>query len=288
MKFLILAVVFSTLNHLLFKAFSRLNITLLTAVCLNYAVCVCIGCVSSGMSRGGINPTEQAWFPISVVQGILLFFSFLLMGRTTYRCGVSIASLATRLSIAIPTIAAFFLYADTIGISKMAGIAAALAALFLSATTPSSDIDVSSLPHPFLPVSLFVVFGIHSALLKYVQARFLTGYDYHSYIMASFWFAFLASVFFVCFQIMQKKLALKREDIFAGILLGTANYGSVYCLIKTLAVPGWQSSQIFPTISILVVALSTLLARIAFREKIHNKVAAALIIGAAGIIFVNL
>ena len=74
----------------------------------------------------------------------------------------------------------------------------------------------------------------------------------------------------------------------AGLSLGCANYGSVYFLIRTLGVPGWQSSQIFPTVSIAVVGFSSLGAWAFFKERFHRGMIAAMVFGALSIVLVNL
>ncbi len=47
MLFLVFAIVFSTFNHLMFRAFARWRIDLLSAIVINYVVCVVIGYSSS-------------------------------------------------------------------------------------------------------------------------------------------------------------------------------------------------------------------------------------------------
>jgi drug/metabolite transporter (DMT)-like permease len=84
----------------------------------------------------------------------------------------------------------------------------------------------------------------------------------------------------------QKDRYLKR-DFLAGILLGGVNYGSVYFLIRALSVEGWESSEIFPTISIIVVVLSSLGAYIFFKENFHRLKIVALILGLISVVFIN-
>ena len=115
MIFLVFAIVSSTLNHFLFKGFARYRIDLISAIVTNYAVCVLIGFSSSieSISRESIFTRE--WYPFSVIQGGVFVLCLFLLGRTTEKQGVAVASLAARLSVAIPTITAFFLYNDLVG-----------------------------------------------------------------------------------------------------------------------------------------------------------------------------
>ena len=287
MIFLIFAIVFSTMNHLLFKAFARLRIDLLSAIVTNYAVCVVIGYSSSIESISIHSMFVQAWYPFSVLQGGIFVVCLFLMGRTTEKQGVAIASLATRLSVAIPTIIAFFLYDDIVTTFKIIGILAALMALYLS------GLGYTGTTHPLhainiFPFALFVAFGMHSTLIKFVQAQFLEITSYHAYVMAAFLSAFLISGLVVAWRIFKQQHTVRWQDLISGFVLGCTNYGSVYFLLRALSVPGWQSSQLFPTISIAVVSLSSLCAWAVFNEQLHRRMLVAFVIGVGSIVLVNL
>ena len=287
MLFLVFAIVFSTVNHLMFKAFARRRIDLLSAIVINYVVCVVIGYRSSMASISMPAMLGQNWYPFSVLQGGLLVACLFLIGWTTAKQGVSIASLATRLSVAIPTVIAFFLYDDAVTTLKIIGILAALFALYLSGVEDgetAAELRAINL----LPFILFVSFGVHSTLLKFVQARFLDNTSYHAYVMASFFAALLISGLVLAWRIFKQRYTIRRQDMAAGLILGCTNYGAVYFLIRALGVPGWQSSQLFPTISIAVVGLSSLGAWVVFNERLQGRTLGALIIGVAAIALVNL
>ena len=287
MLFLIFAIGFSTFNHLMFKAFARWRIDLLSAIVINYVVCVAIGYGSSMASISISSIFGQNWYPFSVVQGGLLVACLFLIGWTTARQGVSIASLATRLSVAIPTAIAFFLYDDAVTTLKIIGILAALIALYLSGVE-DSETTVELRAINLLPFILFVGFGVHSALIKFVQARLLDSTSYHAYVMASFLAALLISGLVLARRILKRQYRVRWQDLTAGLVLGCTNYGAVYCLLRALSVPGWQSSQLFPTISIAVVSLSSIGAWVVFNERLQRRMVGALIIGVASIVLVNL
>lgn len=192
MQFLIFAVAFSTLNHMLFKAFARWCIDLLGAIVVNYVVCVVIGYGSALDSVFWQSMFVMDWYPFSVIQGAMLVVCFYLIGVTTKKQGVAVASLATRLSVAIPTVLAFLLYGDTVTTLKVTGILAALISLYLIGVENTETADrLQTLK--ILPITLFVLFGVHSSLMKYVQAQYLDDTSYHAYIMSAFFAALLIS-----------------------------------------------------------------------------------------------
>jgi len=210
MTFLILAIVSSTCNHLLFKAFARLRIDLLSAIVVNYAVCVVIGYNASGASFARSSIFIQDWYPFSVIQGAVFVVCLLLIGRTTEKQGVSVASLATRLSVAIPAFTAFLLYDDLVSASKITGILAALLALYLSC------IDFRGSADPFrlgsmLPLALFTAFGTHATLVKFVQEKFLGSTSYHVYVMACFFIGVFNQWIDFGLAVIQKATGLQVE-----------------------------------------------------------------------------
>ncbi len=70
-------------------------------------------------------------------------------------------------------------------------------------------------------------------------------------------------------------------------MLGINNYGSVYFLIRTLGQEGWQSSVIFPTISVSVVILSFLGGFILFQEGASRRKRMATAIGLVAILCIK-
>ena len=287
MTYLILAIVTSTLNHLIFKGIARFKIDLLTAIVVNYAVCTTIGFTSSRQTLLQESVFQQSWFPFSVLQGCFLVTCFFLIGLSTRKQGVAITTLATRLSLVIPVAMAFILFSDPITFPKVAGIFTAISALYLSVIDPSKSKElVKSVSH--LPIILFIFFGLNTSMMKIVEAGYLTDASYHAYVMFAFVAAFVISATVLGWRIIQNKQMSRWQDLLAGLVLGSVNYGAVYFLIRALSVPGFQSSQVFPTISIAVVIFSALGARLFFVELINKRLITAILIGAGSIILVNL
>jgi len=284
MIFLIAAILFSTLNHLIFKAFDKYHIRIYPAVTANYAACVGVGLLSALPHTAGGVP--RPWLGLAAVQGLLFFISFVLIGRTTRARGVAVTGLATRLAVAIPTLAAFFMFGDTAAPAKCSGIVLALVALYLSCR-PGTDKEKKDKGSAWLPVWLFITFGTHATLLKYVQVNFLTHTDLPVYVMTAFFFSLCASGLVTGSLLLMGHLRIGLRDILAGAGLGCINFGAVFFLIKTLAQPGWQSSRIFPTMSISVVIFSALGARLLFSEQIHAHLIRAILVGTAAIVLIN-
>lgn len=291
MTFLLLAISCSSFNHLLFKALARFRIDLLSVVTVNYVVCIVIGYNSLAETAFETSIFAQPWYPFSIVQGAIFMICLLLIGRTTEKHGVAVASVSARLSVVLPTVAAFFLYSEPVTALKLTGISAALLALYLSGVSPQKSSKGSS--HrlrtiSMLPIVLFISFGTLSTLIKYVQESYLDSVSYHTYVMSSFAWAFIFSGLILGRQLRKNRKIFRWKELACGITLGCVNYGAIYFLVRALSVPGWQSSQLFPTISISVVVLSSFGAWVIFKERPHRQMIAAIAIGAIAIILINL
>jgi drug/metabolite transporter (DMT)-like permease len=172
-------------------------------------------------------------------------------------------------------------------LSKTIGILGALIALSLSSLENDSSPKIKAESRRYLPAALFIAFGFLLCLTKYVQEFYLDGVAYHSYVMLSFASALLFGIGAIAWRVVIRKDIYQKKDFLAGILLGCVNYGSVYFLIRALSIEGWESSKIFPTISIAVVVFSSVGAYIFFREKFQRLKIIALILGLISIVFIN-
>jgi multidrug transporter EmrE-like cation transporter len=80
--------------------------------------------------------------------------------------------------------------------------------------------------------------------------------------------AFLVGASFLLIQIAQGKTRFTWTNALWGLALGLPNYFSMYYLLKTLEV--YQGSSIFPVNNIGIVATSTLVAYVFFKEALSR------------------
>jgi drug/metabolite transporter (DMT)-like permease len=286
MIFMALAIVASGLIPVVFRAFHDWRIDVARAIPVNYLICVLVGGVWGGQALDMHALRSQSWIGLALAQGIILAVNFFLLAFTAQRAGVSIAALASRLSVAIPSILAFIIYDDSLSMAKALGLAAALLSLYLCTTSARGH----PAPGPWwvrlLPVLVFLTFGCYFTIIKYAQAHYLDESTYHAYVRSGFLFAFLASVA-MCARRMLARSGLSVNDLLGGTLLGIINYIAVYALVKMLALDGWQSSQLYPVYSVGVVGVSTMLALIFFRERLSRQKTLGLMIGVIAVAILN-
>jgi drug/metabolite transporter (DMT)-like permease len=287
MIFLVLAILGSALIPVLFRAFADWRINVFWAIPVNYLTCVFIGRLWAGHAVHPAGFPAQPWFWLAALQGVILAVNFFLLAYTAQRAGVSVAALASRLSVAIPSLLAFVVYGDSLGVAKIGGLAAALLSLYLCTAPEGRHAPRNPLAIKFLPVLVFVTFGCYFIVIKYAQAHYLNDSSYHAYVMAGFIFAFLTAVVICLARGVLTLADFAVRHGAAGLLLGIVNYAAVYALVKALALDGWQSSQLYPIYSVGVVAVSTLLAMLLFNERLSRARTAGLVVGLIAVVLLN-
>lgn len=286
MIFLLLAILGSGLIPVLFRAFHDWRVNVLWAIPINYLVCVLVGGAWGGRTLDLNTLPGQPWIALALIQGVILAVNFFLLAYTAQRAGVSVAALASRLSVAIPSVLAFAIYGDSLDSFKAAGLAAALLSLYLCTASERNTAAHRSLWVTLLPLLVFFTFGCYFTIIKYAQAHYLDQASYHPYVMSGFLCAFATSLA-ICLRRAMTGAGCGLHDLGGGILLGVVNYVAVYALVKMLAMQGWQSSQLYPLYSVGVVSVSTVLALIFFRERLSRQKRLGLAVGLIAVVMLN-
>lgn len=287
MIYLLLAILGSGVIPVVFRAFEGWRVNLFWAIPINYLTCVAIGKVLAGSSFTLVGLLSQPWLGFAAVQGFLLAVNFFLLAHTAQRVGVAIAALASRLSVAIPSVLAFMLYRDSLTPVKLAGLLAALVALYLCTAPEKNSGKLSAKLFQLLPLLVFVTFGCYFTILKYLQTYYLDQVTYHGYVMLGFVFALLSSLAIGLGKGVIAVADCRGVHVAAGVGLGAINYFTVYALLRVLALQGWESSQLFPIYSVGVVTVSTVLAYVCFRERLTRRKMVGLAVGLVAVALLN-
>lgn len=286
MILLSLAILCSAALPLLFRAFHDWRVNVFWAIPANYLTCVVVGLIVTKASFGLVDVASRSWFLLAILQGTNLAVNFFLLAYTAQRAGVSVAALASRLSVAIPVLLAFLLYGDSLSVLKVVGLAGSLLSLYLC-TALGDSMKTKTLWQKCLPILVFVMFGCYFTLLKFAQTFYLDSGSYHPYVLTSFFFAFVISLLAAVGKTMHETAGFRAFDIAGGVALGLFNYGAVYFLIKVLSMKEWESSRVFPIYSVGVVAISSLLAVMLFEEQLSWLKKVGLVVGLAAVVALN-
>lgn len=266
MFFLLLSILTSTSLVLIFKLFGKWNVSISQAIVFNYFTAAFIGFLIGGISVPISEMPAKSWFLSIFILGIGFVAFFNILGISTQKVGITIATVAFKMCMIIPVIAAVFLYNDSMSGLKIAGIIlACIAIVMASIKKENHEIEKKYL---FLPVLLFFGSGFLDTYFKYTENNYLQENEAILFCSLTFLVAATAGLFHLLFTVISGKEKFEVKSIWAGILLGIPNYGSLYFLFKALRMDGYESSVVFPLNNMGIVAASALSAFFIFREKL--------------------
>ncbi len=266
MIYLALSIICSSLLMLIFKLFEKYKVDNLQAIVVNYFVASTLGFWVAGDAVNFSAIPSSNWFVNALVIGTLFIAIFNVMALTTQKVGISTATVANKMSVVIPVVAAVFLYNDSMPFLKIVGIVLAMLGVYLSSRNKGgSKVEREYL---YLPLILFVSSGFLDTTLKYTQHWYLSESEMPVFVPTLFFIAGSLGFLFYLYRLLWKKEKFQWKSVVAGIGLGIPNYGSIYFLLKTLEIKGIESSVVFPVNNMGIVALSALSALLFFKEKL--------------------
>jgi len=210
------------------------------------------------------------WFYYAIALGALFIIVFNLMALTTQRSGLSVVSVATKMSLIIPIIFGLLYYKEHLGLFKFIGILFALIAVYLASAKENTarSIGKSAI---ILPLLVFLGSGIIDTSIKFLEDAFVAENDVPLFSSTIFGAAAIIGLLVLLITIFQNKFKFELKNIVAGIALGIPNYFSIFFLVKALRSGLLDSSGIFTINNVLIVILSTVLGILLFKEKLGRK-----------------
>ncbi|PTM06465.1 MAG: hypothetical protein DA407_11805 [Bacteroidetes bacterium] len=269
MIYLLLSILASTAIFVVFKLFERYKINTLQAIVFNYiTACIC-GLLSYESSINASAIFNAKWFYGAILLGFLFICVFNLMATTAQRNGLSVASVASKMSVVIPVIFGLYAYNESIGFQKVFGIILALVAVYLTAIKGKTSISIKQ--GLLLPFLLFLGSGIIDASIKYLETTYVSKNGIPIFSATIFGCAAIIGLCILVFKALNKTFKFEIKNAFGGILLGIINYYSIYYLLKALQFEGFESSTLFTVNNVAIVMVSTLVGLLLFRESISKK-----------------
>ncbi|WGH76151.1 EamA family transporter [Tenacibaculum tangerinum] len=285
MTYLLLSILFSTSLFVIFKYFEVYKVNTLQAIVVNYIVAFVLGMFSANTFGKLATIPLQPWVYGAMFLGFLFIVIFFVMARTAQENGVSVASVAGKMSVVIPIIFGIVLYHESITPLKAFGIGIALIAVYLSSVKEEKEKANGGL---LFPILLFLGSGIIDTTLKYVETNFVQVTDVAFFSGSLFGFAAIFGILILVGTQLVSRKKLSFKSVLGGIALGIPNYYSIVFLIKALQTKGVESSTLFTINNVGVVVVSTIVGLFLFKEEfsIKNKIGIALAI--FGIILVTI
>lgn len=277
MWYFLLSVGFTVALYLLLRAFPSYKINNFHAIVANYYACVLTGLV--------LTPDWSVFQQIdmgsegtlyTLLLGGLFITSFLLIGVTTQKAGVTASSLAGNLSLVIPVFFGLFVFQNTnkdFTFFNYTGIVLAVVALALASMRAP---DVSSSKRAGLswaiwvfPVLTFIASGTNNTLINYLTMTYYGEGSNTVFMIVACCGSILIGSALVGWNVWIKRVEVfEWKNVAAGFILGVPNFLSLYFLLKALSSYGNSAAFVFPIYNILSMLLSALTAYLLFKEKL--------------------
>ncbi|MBU3012105.1 EamA family transporter [Polaribacter vadi] len=286
MIYLLLSILFSTGLFVIFKYFGIFKVDVLKAIFINYIVAFIMGFALTESSFTFSELPNKPWFIGATCLGALFVSIFFVMAMTAQRNGVSVTSVAGKMSVVIPVFFGVFLYNESVTVLKIAGIIIALIAVYLASVKEKSTASKNA--GLLFPVLLFLGSGAIDTILKFIESNYVTNDDVSIFSGSLFGIAATFAAIVLIIKSIKKREAFGLKNVIAGIVLGIPNYFSIVFLIKALQTEGFESSTLFTINNVAIVIVSTIVGILVFKEQfsIKNKIGVALAI--LGIVIVAL
>lgn len=273
MFYLLLTILANVAIFMAFRSFTKFNIKTFPAIITNYGVCVITGILYTGFSNVSSEAdTTAPWFYIAMVLGLVFVSTFYLMARTTQLRGVSVATVASKMSLAIPVIFSLFILklgTNTLDNWNYLGIILAFVAIIMVSKKKAQSVEAKqplTLKYIALPLAVFLLGGVIDTSLNYANHHFITEATESVFPIFIFGFAF---IFGLTIAIV-KKIKFRRKDIIGGLYLGIPNYFSIYLQLKALSAFDNNGAILYPSLNIGIIIASTLMAILLFKEKLSR------------------
>jgi uncharacterized membrane protein len=270
MIYILLCILMNVLIYVNFKLFGNFKINPVQAIIFNYFFCVLAGIFFAGsFNLSGQEGME--WIFIAIVLGVIFIVNFNLISQTTHHYGISVSSIATKLSLIIPVVVSLFLLRaqfKQFDYLNFAGIALALPAMVLGSIKKRertiSKVKKLGLALPFLT---FFLSGTIDTTINITNFYFLEPATQSSFIIVIFLCAAIIGTGFLIYK--REKIGIR--NVIAGLTLGIPNYLALYFLIRSLSAFDNDGSLVYPSVNIGIIVLASIISWAFFQDRLSTQ-----------------
>lgn len=266
MIYIILSILSATGIFVIFKIINNKNLPIANIITVNYFIASIIGFFQT--LENPLMAVHTKWFTLAVIIGILFIIFFFIISLSSKIVGISVTTIASKMSVLIPILFSILFYSETVGLLKILGILLALIGVFLTIYKKSESSSKQKIIQFLLPLSLFIGMGSIDSLLKYTQDTYITQNISAFFSSTLFAISFISGLIYT---LTRKEMIMAYSNpkiYYYGIILGFVNFGSIYFLIGALNSEVFDSSIIFGINNVSIVIASVLLGILLFKEKI--------------------
>ncbi|MCK5209042.1 MAG: hypothetical protein KAQ79_13505, partial [Cyclobacteriaceae bacterium] len=206
MVYLILGIIANVLLFLAFRSFSIFKIDNLQAIVINYYVCVITGLIFIGKPMLLLSVDFGAsWSWLALFMGLLLVVGFYAASLTAQLLGISVTSVASKMSMVLPILFSLFfmkIESKSFSILNYSGMALAVFSIYLSSIRKEakSDLKVTRKYLLLLPFVVFIVGGLIDTFINYSNHSLMTTENEDVFPIFLFASAAFVGTIFLLFQ----------------------------------------------------------------------------------------
>ncbi len=253
--------------YVVFKLAKNYVCSLSLLITINYFTATVLGLLIYNSGNSSSWSSSVQWFPFGILLGLLFIAMFYLIGNSSKKAGITVTSLANKLSLVFPVLFSLLYFNEKITILQTLGLIGAFVAVFLTAY--KKELKKTNFIFIVLPVAIFVGSGITDSLVKFVQVVKINSAEVSIFSSLVFLVSFVIGTIISLSQI--KTIKFNHFPTFIlGILLGTSNFGSLYFIINALNKSELNSAMIFTVNNMSIVVLSAIFGTFVFHEKLNK------------------
>lgn len=281
MIYLLFSILSATTIYLAFKLANKFTVNTRVVISINYLIAVIAGIIKEGKLIPIQNIINSGWIFMAIIIGTLFVLMFFLIDYATRLVGISITSVATRLSMVLPILTSALFFDASNSLFKIIILTTTILASLLSIY--KKPLKKFRFKYFLLPIVLFIGSGFVDSLIKVAQHLYIPQHEVSLFSSSLFFISFFISLIFT-FSKSKSLSSINAPTIYLGSLLGVANFGSLYFLINALHSNFIDSALIFGINNVGVVILSLILGSVFFNEKISKLNKAGIVLASICII----
>jgi drug/metabolite transporter (DMT)-like permease len=285
---LFLSILASVSLFIIFRFFTKFQVNTFQAVTINYIVCIITGLIFVDKTElQAFNPSN--WWGMALFLGTMFISTFYLMGITTQKVGVTVATLANKMSMVIPVLFSLLVFKSTKDFDWLnsLGLICAIFSIILSNYTPNKKENIILKDNNnnqeitivetnktniklILPIAIFFLGGIIDTSITYSNLYLIQKGEEGIFPIALFTTAATVGSVIVAYNMIFKKEKIELKTVYAGIILGIPNYFSIYFLLKALTAFEGNGAFVMPVLSIGIIVIASVISAVFLGDKLNK------------------
>lgn len=252
---------------ILFKLMGRYNVDNLQAITVNYITAGLLSLTLAPEIPHVTDIVKSDWFFYAAGVGVMFVIVFNLLALASQKIGMAISTIANKMSLVIPIIAAVILFeGETISALKIIGILMALAGIYFTTMSGSKlNFDVKYL---WLILIIFFGQGFADVLFNCAKEWHVDASLNGLFFIVIFVAAGIVGLIMLVPKLINRTSIFQFKNILWGVAIGVPNFLTLWFFFRSLDSGQLEVSQVNPVFNIGVVVISSLVGFFFFKEKL--------------------